>query len=132
MSRPKGSRNKVIGIAPFEVTHEANILRETVGGGFVTSEFVSIKKAEDSFYRVTLTLKNGEMHEAEGATLYEAMSKIQVKDIIKTLGTIIATYKGKKVERVCNASRLQRIFGVGSKQKETARIIYSKFMSSGL
>lgn len=92
------------------------------------------QKDKKDLYKVTLALKDGEVFKGDGETLLEAMSEIKAKELIKTLGTIIVTYKDKKIERVCNALRLQRIFGESSKKhnKDTARIIYSKFLLSGL
>lgn len=88
--------------------------------------------SEQPVYKVILALRGGETYKGEGSTLLEAMSQIKVAELIKTLGTIIVTYKDKKIERVCNALRLQRIFGVSAKKynKETALIVYSKFLNS--
>lgn len=95
---------------------------------------MSTQKNKKDLYKVTLALRDGEVFKGEGGTLLEAMSEIEAKELIKTLGTIIVTYKDKKIERVCNALRLQKIFGIASKKinKDTARIIYSKFLLSGL
>lgn len=90
------------------------------------------QKKIDELYHVTLALKDAETYNAEGETLLEAMSKIKVGELIKVLGTITATYKDKKVVRVCNASRLQRIFGKDSKLNEVALTTYAKFLNSGL
>lgn len=83
-------------------------------------------------YKVTLALKNGKTYKGEGETLLEAMGQIEVQELIKSLGTIFVSYKDKKIERVCNALRLQKIFGVAVKKhyKETALITYSKFLNS--
>ena len=130
MSRPKGSKNKKNEILPgnkFATSGEA--LQAFTDDAFKESkeQFADFMK-----YKVTLALKNGEMYEAEGETLAEAIKQIEVPDLIKVLGTITATYKDKKVVRVCNALQLQRLFGKASKVKQTAKIIYIKFLASGL
>ena len=92
----------------------------------------SKNKLPEKPYKVTLALKSGEAYEGEGNTLLEAISEINTDGIIKYLGTITATYKDKKVTRVCNALQLQRVFGKLAKSKETARILYVKFLNQGL
>ena len=85
-------------------------------------------------YKVILSLKNDKEYQGEGETLLEAMSSIKVDSLIKNQGTITAICGDKKVERLCNASRLQRIFSNRAKTwvNEVALSGYAKFLMSGL
>lgn len=104
MPRPKGSKNKSKGIIPFEITHEANIIREFSDGSFVTDEMVPIKK-----YIATARIM-GRIYTGQGTTPIEAVQNINPA-IKKGMCILTIEGNGRKVEKILPGNRTQQLFG---------------------
>ena len=103
MTRPKGSKNKREGIAPFEITHEADILRETPDGDFVTNNFVPV-----GGFLATARIA-GKTYTAEGATLEDAILNLK-PEAKKGVMLLAVEHEGKKIEKIISGRIVHNLF----------------------
>lgn len=92
------------------------------------------KKPQSSkAYTVTLSFKSGEIVKGTGDTALEAMQAIKLPDP-KEIGLLSVDFNGKHVEKMVNASKLKRMFGIKASPfiRKTALNTYTKFLISGL
>ena len=107
MSRKKGSKNKIKGIAPFKITHEANKLKET-SDGFITDEMKPIKG-----YRATLKVL-GHVYESQGNTIDEVLNNFKPEGWIKGAGVLIVEKDGIIREKIIAGNHIRNLFGMAS------------------
>ena len=89
-------------------------------------------KSKKDNYKLVLTMKDGEVFNADGVTVLEAMEKISLEP--NTMGVLTLSLGDKTSQRMLNASVLKRLFSVKLKSfvKKNALVIYSKFLTRGL
>lgn len=96
--------DKKNGIAPFEITHEANILRETSDGGFVTDEPVPISLSYTASFKT-----RGRVYSGTGATVSEAIGALAFRNG-KGMGILTITRGNKSKTKVLTVPQVYRLF----------------------
>ena len=85
-------------------------------------------------YNMLVKLRSGEEYHGNGTTLLEAIEQIKIAGFVKTLGSVVASFGDKKVEKMMPAGKLQRIFGTKAMGsiKRIAQSNCAKYLNSGL